>query len=385
MSDATKARSRPIFYVLTILIGFGLALLILESLLHLFPVGNAVLLAEIEPSKMVKRYRPGSEIQWSAGWDFVLRTRKKVDGLGFLNDHPVPSSSVEPLMVVIGDSYVEALQVEDRAAHHALLHEAVGNRGHVRGMGTSGSPLANYLVYAELSKRELEPSAYVFVVIGNDFDESMCPYFNGGIGMWCFRERNSDQFDLVPVEAPLSTFRALARRSALLRYLAFNLHFDWRRLVPDWRDAEDGEQYVGNVSAKVNATRLRASERAVDLFLTRLPESTGLPSNRVLLVIDGIRQHIYHPDRTTDKSFFAHMREYFEQRAAKLDYEVVDLHPAFEEDYLRHGERFEFPEDGHWNPLGHWVVANAIAHSKVFTNVFGDVELGKRPGAAAAE
>jgi len=350
----------------------------LELVLRFLPVGNAVLLAEVASDPAVKRYRPGSEIVWSAGWNFALRTRKRVDSLGYTNDQPMPSPRNVPAMVIIGDSYVEALQVDNRQAHHALLNESLEGRGHVRGIGTSGSPLSNYLVYAELAKKELDPTAIAIVVVGNDFDESMCSYFNGGVGMWCFHERAGRAAELVPMQPPQSTLRNLARNSALLRYLVFNLHLNWRRLVPKWGDAAPDEAFVGNVSARVDDSRLKASERAVDLFLERLSEKAGLAPNRILLVLDGIRQHIYDPGKASVDSFFARMRSYFIDQASAHGFEVLDLQPVFESDYARNSERFEFSIDGHWNRLGHWVVANAITRSKVFEGAFGEADLGDR-------
>ena len=86
------------------LLGTFAALAILEIGLRLLPVGNAVLLAEVAPDPAVKRYRPGSEIQWSSGWNFAYQTRKRVDALGYLNDQPLPmGSSACSLQLVRGN------------------------------------------------------------------------------------------------------------------------------------------------------------------------------------------------------------------------------------------------------------------------------------------
>ena len=61
----------------------------------------------------VMRFRPDREFTWSKGWDFAILTEKRSNNHGFLNrlDH---SFSSGPLLAVIGDSYVEAAQVETR-------------------------------------------------------------------------------------------------------------------------------------------------------------------------------------------------------------------------------------------------------------------------------
>jgi hypothetical protein len=38
---------------------------------------------------------------------------------------------------------------------------------------------------------------------------------------------------------------------------------------------------------------------------------------------------------------------------------------------VRAEQRFEFPRDGHWNAVGHGVVARAVHASSVFERAFG--------------
>ena len=44
-------------------------------------------------------------------------------------------------------------------------------------------------------------------------------------------------------------------------------------------------------------------------------------------------------------------------------HEVLDLQAAFSRDYEANAEKFEFPVDGHWNALGHYLVASQISRS----------------------
>ena len=45
------------------------------------------------------------------------------------------------------------------------------------------------------------------------------------------------------------------------------------------------------------------------------------------------------------------MRRAFRSRAESLGYEGIDLDPIFFRHYATHGQRFEYPHDGHWNEL----------------------------------
>ena len=74
------------------------------------------------------------------------------------------------------------------------------------------------------------------------------------------------------------------------------------------------------------------------------------------------------------------MREHFVDAARAHGHEVIDLQPVFEHDYSIYGEKFEYSIDGHRNELDHYLVATAIARSKVFEKTFGkEIHLGQRP------
>jgi hypothetical protein len=64
-------------------------------------------------------------------------------------------------------------------------------------------------------------------------------------------------------------------------------------------------------------------------------------------------------------SFFDVMRRYFLQAAAANGLEAIDLDPAFFKVHAANGERFEYPNDAHWNPNGHRIAAAALKASKV--------------------
>jgi hypothetical protein len=64
------------------------------------------------------------------------------------------------------------------------------------------------------------------------------------------------------------------------------------------------------------------------------------------------------------------MRNYFMLAAESKGYEVIDMHPIFIRKNRADGSRFEHPTDGHWNALGHKLVADAIEGSAVFSRTF---------------
>jgi hypothetical protein len=380
-TQRTERREKPIYYLISILFGFVFVLILLEGLFRFLPVNNAPRLTRVDKLYGVNYFAPNETYKWSTGTTFAFRTSKQSNNFGFLSDYDFHPTSFLPLMVVIGDSYVEAAQVENGRAHHSLLHTGLGGHGRVYGIGSSGSPLSNYLQYAQMAKEQFSPDGMIFVIVGNDFDESMCQYYHMGVGTLCFEPIGSGDYELKRMNPPHSLLRNLARQSALMRYLVFNAKIDWRAVIARLKGKRGEEdKYIGNTAAEVSPERLKQSKNAVDEFFDRLPSASGLAFNRVSFVLDGIRQGIYEDNRDLSGSYFGLMRQYFVEQGESLGYEIIDLHQEFLRDYMANEEKFEFPIDGHWNELGHYIAASAIANSRVFTRVFAvETDLGSRP------
>ncbi len=96
-------------------------------------------------------------------------------------------------------------------------------------------------------------------------------------------------------------------------------------------------------------------------------------NDRIVLVMDGMRPHMYDPADLSfaETSAWARLREMVVRLATERGIEVVDLHPLFLDGFARTGERFECEIDNHWNGTGHRMAADATARSSVFRTVFG--------------
>jgi hypothetical protein len=283
---------------------------------------------------------------------------------------------------------VEALQVDNSESIHGLLGQAVGREGRVYAFGVSGAPLSQYLAYAEYARRNFEPTAYVFVIVSNDFDESLLKY-NHGLGSHYFVEIE-DELRLERLDRPDHPLAIrIARESALISYLVRNLGFDWSRLASALGASAAVAPGIkgpvlGNAPYRVAPEREQDSYRAVDVFLQRLPAACGVPPSNILLMLDGVRDAIYREvdGQYLEMSFAERMRSYTAQSAIRQGFEVVDLHPVFAQEYIESGrqDKFEYPSDGHWNELGHFVAARAVTRSRMFNQLFGSRSLpGVKP------
>lgn len=354
--------------ILAIFLGVALPIIALEFMLRLLPVNEGLHQLSVSDSNKVMRFEENRDFTWSRGWNFSVVSRKHSNNYGFLNDYDYFKHETTPLVAIIGDSYVEAAQVQNSLAMHGLLAKVVANRGRVYSFGVSGMPMSTYLMYAEYAYQEFKPDSMVFIIVGNDFDESLLKY-DRKRGGYHFVETDNGDLVLQRVDFESDLMKKLARQFALLRYLYLNLEIfdrDWLELI------SNSQRYVGNSSAEANSERVADSQKAVDEFFRQLPSYSGLAADDILFVVDGMRPHIYSNSelQKAQGSFVDIMCSYFINQAGEKGYEVIDMQPIFISQHKKEGTRFEFETDGHWNELGHKHAGEAIALSNVFAKTF---------------
>jgi hypothetical protein len=357
--------------ILAFLFGTFITIAFFEASFRVLPVTDATHAQPVNNENPYFHFLPERNLRFSLGWNFSISNRKKVNNYGFFTDYDFTPEDSSPLIGVIGDSYVEAKQVANEDTMHGILGKELERRGRVYGVGFSGAPLSQYLAYSRFMADEFSPDALVFIIIGNDFDESMLKY-KSDPGFHYFDCEADSACPLVRIDYQgKSALNNLATKSSILRYINSTLNIPLvsipQILFPP--DTAEEVRFVGNVRSEVDEERLEYSRRAVDLFLERLPEYSRLSPERILFVIDAMRPSIYS-DKALEAdrgSYFDLMRGYFSERAARLGFEVIDMQPVFLKRYKETGEEFEFyPIDAHWNELGHRLVADRISESSVF-------------------
>lgn len=308
---------------------------------------------------------------FSKGWDFSIRARKRSNNFGYNNISDYRPDETTPLLMVIGDSFVEAHAVDAGKSAAELLNSALAGRGRVYSIGLSGAPLSQYLVFADFARTTFRPNAMAFVIIENDFDESLLKYKSDP--RFHYFEENGSGFVLRRVDYELSTPKRILRRSAFIRYVMNNLMAEHtlanlrRILLPS------GEPEAGPAAPAALERRIQDSKKAIDHFLDQVPLASGLDRESVLLVLDARRPAIYSPEALleADEGYGARMRRYFMTQARARGHEVLDMEPAFIRRHRLDHSRFEFSIDAHWNELGNELVASEMRRSAVFTRAIG--------------
>jgi hypothetical protein len=339
--------------------------LILEVAFRLLPVRTTPPLLPVTAENPVPRFQPNVEYDYSADWNFAITTRKRTNNFGYNHVADYRPAASTPLLTVIGDSFVEAYQVDAGKSAPELLNAALGAEGRVYSIGLSGAPLSQYLVFAQFARDTLRPDAMAFVIIGNDFDESLLKY-KAEPRFHYFAETAHGPV-LRRIDYQLSPAKKILRHSAFLRYVVHNVAAELR--IDGLRRANRPVDQ----SAEAMETRIRDSQRAVDWFLDLLPEKSGLASGSILLVLDALRPGIYSAAalEAAEQGYHGRLRRYLAQEARARGYEVLDMQPVFLSRHRADKSRFEFPTDSHWNELGHAVVADEMRKSAVFQRVFG--------------
>lgn len=343
--------------------GLGLPLLMMEGALRLLPVNSGLAAVDVDAGQPVFRFAPGRSFVWSAGWAMAGANEGRVNAAGFVNDQDYDASAADPLLAVIGDSYIEALMVPYGETLHGRLAAAVDGKGRVYSFAASGAPLSQYLAWAAHARDAYRPRGMVFAVVGNDFDESLAAYKTSPGFHHYVRDDDALRLQLFPFQRGLT--KRLATESALLRYLVMNLKVTALTAGPDGT-------FVGNTAAEATPPRLADSQAAVEAFFRDLPAMSGLPPERIAFVVDALRDAIYQTSAPADAeaSYFGQMRRHFIERARTRGYEVIDMQTVMTEAFRRDGQRFDFPYDGHWNGVGHAVAAEAVKGSRTFRAVF---------------
>ena len=391
-----KAKSF-LFSIIAILMGFLIVIIALEIGLRFFPVFSGM---PVNRDSAIYSFMPNTTIQRSMHWNMMGARKRQVNNVGFISDQTYEVSNQagasKPLIAIIGDSYIEAMQVNYANTTEAHLLKTCSDQARVYSFGAQFAPLSQYLSWVRYVGATFAPQAMVVNIVGNDFDESLLSHQMAtgaavpGMQFFDFSSQ-PPQLVVVPFKSESLITRAL-RHSALAQYLVrnvgvVNLWKDYRQqwLAPSTNGAaivkegiqqaqssltasvqeqevhDSQSEFVGNAKRAYDEQKLQLSKKAVDEFLKRLPALANLPSKSIVLSVDAERPQIYTAQGRQDlDSFFSVMRNYFITQARVQGFQVVDLRPAMIAQYDRTGERFEFADDNHWNATGHQLLANQL-------------------------
>jgi hypothetical protein len=266
---------------------------------------------------------------------------------------------------VVGDSYVEALQVASTDSLAEALGRDLTKSGRpteVYRFGISGAPLSQYVHMADRAVVQYRPDWIVVVVAHNDFDESF--RFVQGRYTSSFAKFRVEGGKVTGEISPTPWRPGLiemARQSATARFFLYRWQVRPQMLIdlllPRRADAAE-TRWAGNVEIERVLALRREIEAVANYAVARLAALAGGTGARLLLVMDGDRNAIYRGDATSPALT---LNQILADAAARHGVGFLDMHPVFADHWATRRRRFEFAADGHWNELAHSVVVAAIA------------------------
>ena len=265
---------------------------------------------------------------------------------------------------IIGDSYIEALQVDFNDSVSEILEEKIitaGIEAEVFRFGLSGAPLSQYVFWLENEVSRYDPDLVIINLVHNDFSQSLSAPDGTYSQSFAILKRNDKGFllnDPSPYKRDLSWF---IKRSAIFRYLWVK-----EQIRPDTIKslvARIGSFFNNKVDKKISMPINNVSQKssdddaifkATDYLFQRLKKYSEENSSDLVLVMDGNR------GAKTVEATRNKINDMVENISFNRDIFLLDLTPIFWKDYIENKKDHQFKVDGHWNSYAHGLVADSI-------------------------
>lgn len=309
------------------------------------------------------RLRPGSEGVWRVGDDVAGRYR--INAQGWNSGHATYVDRAPQgvrRIAIIGDSFVEALQVPFDASLAERLESAAKGRIQVYRFGISGAPLSHYLAMARHVAQTYHPDMIVLVLVHNDFDESFSAVAGRYTSSFLKFQMQGDQVAAEIPPAPYTPgWRDWLRQTATLRYLYYRQKLNPATLLPQFL-ATAPPVYQANVALSAVTAQRDIIRGATDYAFAQFLALSREYKFRPLMIMDGDRRFIVAglDSAALYKDGALWLNAMSAEAAKKSGLDFIDLHPLFEKDWQVSRQPLNFVSDNHWNERGHAVAAQAL-------------------------
>src|SRR5262249_43630004 len=294
------------------------------------------------------------------------RVRWRINNVGWNSDidYLTKDKRSKPLIAIIGDSYIEAFQVDIKDSIVSVLRRKLGEKYDVYGFGSSGAALSQYLQMSRYVNKVFDPDIIVVNVVHNDFDESLLsvvdiPYF-----------LSIQLVESEPQESKLPTIPIAAKRitkilfkSSTFGYIFYNL--DWRlpltRLgfVHVENRAIQKKSQTDELLFAGNKASINDIYKAVDYVIRKMKEENK--KKELIFMIDAPRRDIYKGN--VDSSSVLWMNKMLKTLCECYNCRVIDLTQPFLEKFQSDHVPFNNQDDYHWNEEGHRLAAEVLHRS----------------------
>ncbi|MFP4477107.1 MAG: alginate O-acetyltransferase AlgX-related protein [Desulfatibacillaceae bacterium] len=272
-------------------------------------------------------------------------------------------------IAVVGDSFVEALQVDYGKSFAEGVEDMPWDRPvSVYRFGVGGAPMSQYVQVARNELSKYAPDVVVVLMIHNDFRESWRPR-PGAVwdSFLTYRYEDGGLVERQPAALRSSAWE-FVRHSATWRYLARRWQVDFQEMARKllgpgealaWRGAG---RYAANIEAAGILSDVPLHRQCVRHTLAELDRACRNMGSRLLVVMDADRTSIYHGNEARSREAGPLvLNRIMAGETARAGIPLLDLHEPFAREYADRGRPFNFDCDGHWNAYAHGFVARLVA------------------------
>lgn len=268
----------------------------------------------------------------------------------------LPGKGERLRIAVIGDSYVEALQVPYKSSLAERIEELCGGQCEAYRFGISGAPFSQYWHVLRREAVSYQPDWVVVLLVQNDFDESFLVRERQPKSAFLkLRMEGNRVVGEVEPSPPVVPWYEPLKKLGMYRSLWIRYQLRTALIRPVGMNDPNRPLDFGDRLGALRGAALYVTERMRDLS-----SQHGI---RLLLVMDGDRMAIYNAGNgeptgaaTGLRSLHAMMREVTQEAGV----EFLDLHEVLDADYGRNRRAFNFANDYHWNEYAHELVARTV-------------------------
>ena len=282
------------------------------------------------------------------GWNFPIDYHKNTEE--------------KKIIAVIGDSFVEAFQVNSEKSYPYLLRKKLMPEYDVFAFGISGSPFSQYLNMSRYVNELFDPDILIFNIVHNDFTESIKKLSPGR--SYFMQLVITDQKISETTPRPklnsrqYNTWKRIISRSSVIRYIYNNLKMSSIYVgINNLLSGNNREnKFEGNINTRSVSENRPLVKRSVDYIIGKIVgENSG---KRIIFVLDAPRKSIY--ENSIDKSKLKWLHTLMAEQCNKHNVELLDLTEHMVTDYKKNGIRYNSGIDYHWNEYGHSFISDIV-------------------------
>lgn len=282
-----------------------------------------------------RRYDPAwkSEGLFTSGRHAQIRATWKINPQGWNSHRPYLNEKErgKPAVAYFGSSFIEGFRANISANISPVMEKQAAGAYDVYNFGMSDSVPSEHLNVARYVRERFAPKVMIFFCSPWHLAASLVPA--AGRQRWLLDGDVVRPRKVVPLKN--AALKAVAKRSALVRYLVLNAR--WRpKLRP------------GNGGGVVNAAQSSGGPKYTPAQLKTLAEYmvqravSENPGIQVIFVTGGPHMKDSPPTLSTVSQLIA-------DACKRHGATHISLLPIFHADWLQHHKRFDFEHDFHWN------------------------------------